>query len=237
LKTKSVLFIVLTYTIPSWAVRPFITDDARVVGDKAAQIETWLRIDERGVQHWVLPAVGVVAPLEVSLGCVQGIQKGSYALAYPIIQTKLLVLETKPAKVIPGMAFITGTIGPGGTGSLKIDQWDTFSYLAFSESFTRDDKILLHQNLGVFITTLDGSRKGTFTWGIGTQAHMFRGLHFVGEVFSGDPYASNSNAAVHVGIRHFVSRIVQIDATIGRGDGLPLWSSMGVRIASEPHLF
>jgi hypothetical protein len=230
----------LTYSKPTLAVRPFITDDARVVGNRAAQIETWFRVDERGLQHWILPAVGFVAPLELSFGAVQGIQGGKYSLSCPIVQTKLLILETKPGKVIPGMAFITGTIGPGGTGSLKIDQWDTFGYLAFSSSLNNDDSILIHQNLGIFITSLDGSRAGHFTWGVGTQARIHDGLHFVGEVFSGDPYASNSNAAVHIGLRHFVSRILQLDATIGRGvsnDGLPLWSSFGIRVASSSNLF
>jgi hypothetical protein len=222
------------------AVRPFITDDARVVGDRAAQVETWVRIDEKGFQHWVIPAVGVVAPLEVSFGAVHGTQKGGYTLSYPIVQTKLLVLETEIAKVVPGVAFISGVIGPGGVGTLRMNQWDAFTYLAFSESILNGDRLLVHQNLGVFVTTIDGVRHGTFTWGLGTQVNVRGGFHFVGELFSGDPYASNPSVAVHVGIRHFVSRAVQFDATIGKGisnDGLPPWCSAGIRIASTPYSF
>jgi hypothetical protein len=34
-----------------FGVRPFITDDARVVGDHLAQLETWLRLDKEAGQH------------------------------------------------------------------------------------------------------------------------------------------------------------------------------------------
>ena len=70
---------------------------------------------------------------------------------------------------------------------------------------------------------------------------MARCLHVIGELFSGDPYVANSSGATQAGIRHFVSRFVQIDATVGQGvwgdERLPLWCSLGLRIASDPHLF
>ena len=40
------VFIVLLITAPpALAVRPFITDDSRVVGRRQAQMETWVRGD------------------------------------------------------------------------------------------------------------------------------------------------------------------------------------------------
>ncbi|MFN3385220.1 MAG: hypothetical protein ACK42Y_01370 [Candidatus Thermochlorobacter sp.] len=37
-------------------VRPFITDDARVVGDRLAQLESWYRQDKESLQQWFLAA-------------------------------------------------------------------------------------------------------------------------------------------------------------------------------------
>ncbi|MBX3218942.1 MAG: hypothetical protein KF795_00405 [Labilithrix sp.] len=222
------------------AVRPFVTDDARVVGDRALQFETWLRVDKHGIEHWILPAVGPVAPLELTFGGFHGTNQGSWGSSFPLFQMKVLAVPTRTAKILPGLAFVSGTLGPAGGGPLKGDHWDTFAFAALSESLLPDDKFLVHQNLGVFATTKDGARKGTVTWGLGTQINLVGGLHFCGELFSGDPYAATPGVAIQAGVRHFVSRIVQIDATLGRGvsgDGLPLWGSIGLRIASDPYFF
>lgn len=37
-------------------VRPFITDDARVVGNRLAQLESWYRQDKETLQQWFLAA-------------------------------------------------------------------------------------------------------------------------------------------------------------------------------------
>ena len=54
------------------AVRPFITDDARVVGDKLGQVESWLRYDKGSLQHWIVPAIGPTKWAELSIGAVHG---------------------------------------------------------------------------------------------------------------------------------------------------------------------
>ncbi|MFN7133113.1 MAG: hypothetical protein ACK4N5_13625, partial [Myxococcales bacterium] len=43
---------------PALAVRPFITDDARVVGGAQAQLETFSRLDPVSLQHWALVGFG-----------------------------------------------------------------------------------------------------------------------------------------------------------------------------------
>ena len=53
---------------PAAAVRPFITDDARVVGGRTLQLETWVRADREAFQHWVLVGFGPVGPVELTLG-------------------------------------------------------------------------------------------------------------------------------------------------------------------------
>lgn len=46
--------------------------------------------------------------------------------------------------------------------------------------------------------------KPIWYWGFGTQAHIFSGLHFVGEIFFfGDPYVSGAETAFQVAFRTF----------------------------------
>ena len=56
-------------------VRPFITDDARVVGAGLAQVESWVRSDHESHQLWVLGAVGPTSWLELTLGGVVGAER------------------------------------------------------------------------------------------------------------------------------------------------------------------
>jgi len=53
-------------------VRPFITDDARVVGNRLAQLESWYRQDKETIQQWFLLAYGPTEWLELTLGGVVG---------------------------------------------------------------------------------------------------------------------------------------------------------------------
>ncbi|HEU4533871.1 MAG TPA: hypothetical protein VFS00_07120 [Polyangiaceae bacterium] len=230
---------------PAGAVRPFITDDARVVGDRAAQLETWLRGDRRAFQHWVAGGVGPVAPLEVTLGGVYGREDGRFAYALPLIQLKALAVETKPGAGWPGVALAVGGFGPSGPGSrghLRPANFDRFGYVALTQSvLPGGDDLLLHQNVGLFVAKRSEGRDPVITWGVGTQARLWGGLHFVGEIFSGDPYAAASGAAVQAGARYFVSSVVQVDSTVGRGiwgePALPLWGTLGLRIASAPNFW
>ncbi|HEY0715752.1 MAG TPA: hypothetical protein VGF45_23920, partial [Polyangia bacterium] len=48
------------------AIRPFITDDARVVGARSLQMESWVQLDENALQHWILPSFGPTSWLELS---------------------------------------------------------------------------------------------------------------------------------------------------------------------------
>lgn len=239
---SSLIVALALSTQSALAVRPFITDDARVVGDRAVQVETWVRFDKRGLQHWVVPAFGPLRQLELSAGAVYGVQDGKLGAALPLLQLKVLALETKTAAFWPGLAFVVGTFGPYGVAPLKGENWDTFGYLALTESLADNDRILVHQNLGGFVSaSADGRWRSTVTWGVGTQIHVIKGLHAVAEIFAGDPYAGTPTSAFQVGGRYFVSSIVQVDATFGHGlwgeSILPAWGSVGLRVASNPGLW
>jgi hypothetical protein len=61
---------------PALGVRPFITDDERVVGRRQVQMETWARGDRHAFQHWALTSYGPIEPLELTIGTVHGVTYG-----------------------------------------------------------------------------------------------------------------------------------------------------------------
>jgi hypothetical protein len=229
-------------------VRPFITDDARVVGSRLAQLESWIRIDKETGQHWILAAYGPNKNFELTAGGVYGYQvehdndntnKKTFAYALPLLQAKVLFNEYKPNKA-PGSSIVIGTFLPAGQGSFKPAGYGTFGYLAVSECLGQGDKFLFHGNLGGNYLHIDGSDNLILTWGLGTQIKAYKGMHLVLELFSGDPYVPGTGTSWQVGFRHFFSDLFQIDMTVGNGVAgeviMPFWFSAGVRIVTETFL-
>jgi hypothetical protein len=221
-------------------VRPFITDDARVVGKKLAQIESWLRIDRNEGQQWVMTAYGPNDRLEVSIGGVFGWDnesgKANFAYALPLIQAKYLIRPYQQAKG-PGFGLVGGTFLPVGKGAFKPDGYGSFLFGTITQCFGKNEDLLLHLNTGVNYLRVAGNNQWVETWGFGTQARVKGGFHLVGEIFSGDPYVPGSGLSYQTGFRHFFSDLLQIDMTLGKGIAgdniLPLWYSAGVRIVLE----
>lgn len=222
-------------------VRPFITDDARVVGERLAQLETWVRFDKEAGQHWLLGAYGPNKKLELTAGGVYGYQvdhdsKKTFSYALPLLQAKVLFKEYKPNKA-PGFGMVIGTFLPVGQGAFKPAGYGTFGYLTVSQCFGEGDKFLFHGNLGGNYLHVDGSNNLISTWGLGTQIKAYKGMHLVGEIFSGDPYIPGTGTSWQAGYRYFFSDLVQIDMTVGNGIAgdviMPFWYTAGVRIVTE----
>ncbi len=225
-------------------VRPFITDDARVVGDRLAQLETWVRFDKEAGQHWILGAYGPNKKLELTAGGVYGYQvdhdsKKTFSYALPLLQAKYLFKEYKSNKA-PGLGVVVGTFLPVGKGSFKPAGYGTFGYMTVSQCFGEGDKFLFHGNLGGNYLHVDGSNNLISTWGLGTQIKAYKGMHVVGEIFSGDPYIPGTGTSWQAGYRYFFNDLVQIDMTVGNGIAgdaiMPFWFSAGIRIVTERFL-
>lgn len=243
-KTPLLLFALLTLSVrPVMAVRPFITDDARVVGEYLAQMETWVRGDTRTFQHWLLLAVGPWAPIELTVGVLHGAsydgEPASYAVHGPLLQAKALLVEPRPNRW-PGLALSLGATAPAGYGQFTTANWERFAYLAVTESLFREDRLLLHANVGITVVNAEhgGATLTTATWGVGMQLRTFAGLHLVAELVSGDPYEPTSGGAGQTGFRYIVSDRVQLDATVGAGlwgdSPLPVWGTAGIRLVAGP---
>jgi hypothetical protein len=225
-------------------VRPFITDDARVVGKKLAQIEGWLRVDKESVQQWAMIAYGPNKKLEISMGGVFGFEheqgkKTSFSYGLPLLQAKWLIREYENGKG-PGFGLVAGSFLPMGVGSFKPPGFGSFAFATATQCIGKQENFLFHINSGINYLHIDGSNDLVNTWGIGTQIKIHKGMHWVGEVFSGDPYVPGAGTSFQTGYRYFFSDLFQIDMTVGKGfagnNPLPLWFSAGVRIVSERYL-
>jgi len=223
------------------AVRPFITDDARVVGRRLAQWENWMRFDRHSGQHWHMLAYGPTRKSELTLGAVYGYERaypelrseGSYAM--PLLQGKFLLREYGHRQP-PGVALVAGTFLPGGRGAFVPPGYGAFSFLTVSQCIGEQENLLLHLNIGSSFLYLNQKDEFITTWGAGAQVRTYKGFHLVGEVFSGDPYIPGVGLSFQAGFRHFFNDLVQIDATIGEGisgeNRLPLWFSVGLRVVT-----
>lgn len=224
------------------AIRPFITDDAHVVGKGHVQLETWWRRDAKSLQHWILPAVGPTDWLEVTFGGVYGLSglgdsgAPSFAIGGPVAQGKFLLHESVPNKP-PGFAIVVGGITPAGRGGFESPGFSGFSYLAVTQAFIKEDDFLIHANVGVSTLAAAGYAPAKLTWGIGTQVETVYDIHLIGELFSGDPYVQGASGACQAGIRVIFNEHLQLDATMGGGlfgDALlPVWVSSGLRVVSH----
>jgi hypothetical protein len=223
------------------AIRPFVTDDAHTVGKGHVQLETYWRRDRRSLQHWVLPAVGPVQWLELTLGAVHGFSnlgngKPVYALGGPIAQGKFLLHEAVPNH-LPGVGVVVGGVAPAGRGGFEAPGWSGFSYLAVTQAFFKEDDLLIHGNVGISTVSAPGLDPAKVTWGIGSQVETIFNFHLIGELFSGDPYVQKAGGAYQLGFRQIFNDHLQLDGTFGGGlwgeTLLPVWFSSGIRIVSH----
>jgi len=239
---RAVGLALLLLTLPAqnaWAIRPFVTDDARVVGQHRLQLETWLQADNDSTEHWAVATFGPTENTELSAGGFYGLNYQSrrmkFAVGGPIFQCKVLLHPIEPNSW-PGMAVAGGAVSPYGTGGFEAGGWDPFTYLAITESLFQDDTVLLHANLGIHKAAGTGTKA---TWGAGTQIHIDGPWNAIGEVYSGDPYSNSSGSAAQAGFRYVIGEQMQIDGSIGRGvsgggERTALSGSLGLRLVSKP---
>ena len=224
---------------PAHAVRPFVTDDAAVVGNKLILLETSLLWDKTRLQNLNLLAYGPTDKLELTVGFIDGFlteaedATGRFSVAGPLAQAKYLFKEPTP-NGMPGIAAVVGFNTPYGSNNFGNASWGEFAYLAVTESLGENDRVLIHGNVGTAYGKPEDTWKNIYTWGLGTQIGIMGGLNAVAEIFSGDPYSQTAGRAFQAGFRYFVSRWVQVDATVGSGlRGSPEidnWVGCGLRM-------
>lgn len=241
-KSLFLVLVLLKANTLLWAVRPFITDDSRVVGRRLGQYEGWLRFDKEGGQSWSMAAFGPTDYLELSLGGVWGyentLNRQVFTAAAPLVQAKFLLKPYLPNQW-PGIGLVVGTFLPYGKGMLVTPGYGSFAFATLTQCIGEGEKFLFHANFGTNMVDFADAKSNVFTWGVGTQIKVYKGFHVLGEQFSGDPYVPGTGMAYQVGFRHFFSDNLQIDGTYGKGISgatvLPQWFSLGVRIVTHKY--
>lgn len=232
------------------AVRPFITDDARVAPAHTFLTEASLRLDNNRFQNLTLFALGMTDQLEATVGFLDGVllneengATGRFSGSGPLLQLKYLINEQKGKGGIPAFAVEAGASAPWGFGSQGFypDAWSQFLVLLMSKSFSdHPEHLNLHVNLGFTNVNHPGkSSEQEIVWGIGAQYHLFRDvLYGVTEVVSGDPYGVSNGAVYQIGLRFFVSERMQFDTSYGAGawgNPKPGWFlGVGFRFFTNP---
>ncbi len=219
------------------AVRPFVTDDARVLDEHTMQVETSVRYDKDVFTNLTLVALNPKGKAEFTMGFVNGFpldteSNRSYSVTGPLMQLKYLLREGKPNS-FPGLVFAVGASPPWGRGDFRPERWSEFFYLAATESLFDNDRVLIHANVGISTT----NPATVPTWGIGTQFRILGGLNGVFEVFYNDPYAGKTGGAFQAGFRYIISDNVQLDITTGSGlfgsQQINTFVGMGLRMVSD----
>jgi len=236
-------FLVITSMVfvpyhKAYAIRPFVTDDARVVGGRLAQLETWLVGNRHEIVHNALGAIGPTDWLEITTGFSHGDSyngaDNGYSITGPIFQLKALTHEAKPG-AWPGVAFAVGVLPPFGHGALTPENTGVFGYMAVTQSLFSDD-LLLHANIGIAASDGKTNWASTATAGFGFQARVIGGLHAVAEIYRGDPYDPLMAAsASQAGFRYIFNDNIQFDGTLGStiSGSSEQWWTLGIRIVSD----
>jgi len=208
---------------PALAVRPFITDDARIAGPREFQIETSLRVDKERFQNLNVLSIGVMDKLEASFNFIDGFMmedetKYNLSISGPGFQLKYLFTDGKTSS-FPATGLVIGATPPWRAGSETFanPSWSDYVYLCVTKYFFKDwESLNLHINLG-FTNSYDDKVRTNATWGIGVQSHLFDKLYLCTEFFSGDPYAITPGALFQIGFRYFISDRMQLDVSTGKG--------------------
>ncbi len=205
------------------AVRPFVTDDARIIDHGQIEMESWFETGRSHGEWDPAPGFNVIVGssfnewLEVLAGSGVGNDpNGGSSVVNPMLMSKILLRKAE-VDGQAGFAFSAGTTFNRGHGSMH-DDGRVSSVLGMSTLRLKDDDINIHINLGWRTDNERGFEKRTRAyWGLGTDIQTpNQKIRFVGEVFAGDPLILNApKIAMQTGLRWMQSDYMQMDVTFG----------------------
>lgn len=233
-----VLGLLLLLAIPwtALAVRPFVTDDARIADYGQIETESWMEITHAEGGYGDAPGFNTmvgVTPLDwLEIIAGTGVARSSsdkWAIANPIIQGKLLFTQAE-ADGSPGFAFSSGatfdvgqtTLAAGGTVDESINPTyklgDNYYAMGLMTYRLLDDTLQVHSNFGLRAEHQSGIglRLRPF-WGIGLDMEVIReDIHAIAEAYAGDPLQYNAPLyAGQFGARWIYNDYVNVDLTFG----------------------
>lgn len=213
----------------TYAARPMITDDARIVDDKSCQVESWIRRERDRTEFWALPGCNFTGGIEFTAGGGGGGENGSRSSDL-VLQGKVLLkpLETNGWGATAAVGYVRHS------SALGTEARDFYVNVPLSYSFT-DDKFTAHTNVGWLHE--GGSGASRATWGLGTETQITKRIGFVAEAFG----QLSRDSFYQLGLRFWVvPDRVQIDTTygnrIGGNSDQSRWFSIGLRLLSPAFL-
>ncbi|MCL2682416.1 MAG: hypothetical protein FWE63_02870 [Bacteroidales bacterium] len=209
------------------AVRPFITDDATLIGKKRAEIANWFYASKAGTEIWHSLNYGLNDWVEINVLGFWGrsrfenaegktIKEWSYTL--PLLQTKFLIRDYEPNSW-PGITVAVGTDIPWGKGPFVAEGNNVFAFTSATQCFGKHEELLFHAQIGATYLRNKKSKETLIgvVFGFGTQVKVYKGLHLIGEIVNGDPYEHGVGSLYQFGIRQFVNDDLQFDLAFGAG--------------------
>jgi hypothetical protein len=209
---------------PAFAVRPFITDDARIVYKGQLETETYAGFtmskgEKPAFEARSLQGIALTDRLELIAG--------GFGFTYQDNQARPLDMLIQPKYVlyrsfgaIPSVSVAAGSLFPL---SGNRQHWDSYSMAHFSWFlFTPEDStdpydndLAIHVNLGTKnrYDAGPGTYRSKFFWAVGFEViTISREIRFLGEVFNGDPFGFEEKfPAYQTGLRWYKSPNVQMD--------------------------
>lgn len=236
------LSLALTAATPALAVRPFVTDDARIVDIGQIETETWFEYQRQPGRSFgmfnFMGGLTVNRWLEILGGSGVGLDsQGSLNVLNPVITPKLLFWEAAE-NGSPGLALAVGVTLPLGTGELYQEATGFYAFAPITSRLLNDG-LMLHLNIGgrgAYVPN-QGTTLRPY-WGIGTEIAVFghNAPHLVLEAYSGDPFeALGPSIAAQGGFRWLASDTLNLDLTFGgqpaeHNGGADVWAQLGIRL-------
>ena len=213
----------------SYAARPMLTDDARIVDPKACQLESWIRDSKHITEYWALPSCNVSENLEVTIGGSLEGENGHSSFANELYQLKTIIQPIAINQTGVSIALGNGR-DPKRTMNKAIQDW----YLNVPISYPYNDRLVIHTNLGV--THLTDEKTEKMNWGLSSEYNYNEHIDLISEVFN----QSSNSTYFQFGLRYWlIKNRAQIDTTymnsfnhIGEDQSF----SVGLRLLSLPFL-
>jgi hypothetical protein len=229
-KNAAILVVLAGLTpVPAIAGRPAVTDDARLLDEKACQLETWFRRIEDATTYYFMPACNPGFG-ELHVGGAWTHAGGQEHLSDVALQFKTLL---KPWEGHGwSMALSLGTDRLAGIA--KAGSWPGDYYLNVPFTVGNDETWLLHVNAGALRQRETGKTVGT--WGLAAEFAASPGLTVIPETFGSD----RGRPFYQLGVAYeLVKNRVQVDGSFGNrasSGSAERYFTIGLKLQSPPFL-
>ena len=207
------------------AVRPFVTDDARIVYKGQVTTETYggitmVKGDKPAIEVRTLEGLGITDRFELTAGGLGFTYQDNQARPLDmLIQPKYVLHSSLGA--IPSLSVAAASLFPL---SGNRQHWDGYamahvSWFLFTpdaDADPYDNNLALHLNLGMKSRYDAGpaTYRSKLYWAAGFEVitPVTREIRFLGEIFNGDPFSFEEKfPAFQTGFRWYKSSTVQLD--------------------------